>query len=192
MTIHFLVVIMFGTAALMHGQVQAASAESPSQQSASESPMRTVGDEPQDDAAHSAQVDNGKQHESGRASNEPRDRRLVPNKNQSRSRSSATKTTGLKQPSSGQLHSKSGNALRIQRRKTSNQVGEVPIGGSVQNAAISHSARSSRPSSVVSQRWSPPNNQRHRGSNPAVISGLANSRTENTGVINGTRLIRKP
>ena len=37
-----------------------------------------------------------------------------------------------------------------------------------------------------------PNNVRHRGSNAAVVSGSANSRSGNTGAINGTGMRRRP
>ena len=37
-----------------------------------------------------------------------------------------------------------------------------------------------------------PNLVRHRGSNPAVVGGLANSGNSNTGVINGTGMHRRP
>jgi len=36
------------------------------------------------------------------------------------------------------------------------------------------------------------NNVRHRGPNPAVVGGSANSYSRNTGVINGTRMNRRP
>jgi len=37
-----------------------------------------------------------------------------------------------------------------------------------------------------------PTNVRHRGSNPAVVGGLANSGNSNTGAINGTGMHRRP
>jgi len=37
-----------------------------------------------------------------------------------------------------------------------------------------------------------PNNVRHRGSNPAVVGGSANSGKSNTGAINGTGMHRRP
>jgi hypothetical protein len=37
-----------------------------------------------------------------------------------------------------------------------------------------------------------PTNMHHRGSNPAVVGGLANSRNSDTGAINGTGMHRRP
>ena len=49
-----------------------------------------------------------------------------------------------------------------------------------------------RPASIARSAVPPGNNVRHRGDNPAVIGGSANSVVRNSGAISGTSVHRKP
>ena len=73
----------------------------------------------------------------------------------------------------------------------SDKSGGAAKGGLIQNETV-HNALPVRPSSVVRPTAPSLNNVRHRGPNPAVIGGSANSDRRNTGAINGTRMNRKP
>jgi hypothetical protein len=65
------------------------------------------------------------------------------------------------------------------------------------NAGFSPGGHTSPPERVAPQPVSrslnpPPSNTRHRGSNPAVVGGSANSASSNTAALNGTRMNRRP
>jgi len=72
--------------------------------------------------------------------------------------------------------------------------GGATKGGSIRNESTDR-ALPVRPTSVRSSVASLkplPDNVRHRGANPAVVSGSASSRNSNTGAINGTGMHRRP
>jgi hypothetical protein len=63
-------------------------------------------------------------------------------------------------------------------------------GGLIRNETV-NTTLPVRPPSVVSRTGLLPNSLRHRGANPAVIRGSANSDSRKTGAINGTRMNRR-
>ena len=72
--------------------------------------------------------------------------------------------------------------------------GVAAKGGLIQNVTTNNGLpvrRTSVPPSVASLNPLP-NNVRHRGPNPAVVSGSANSGNSNTGAINGTGMHCRP
>jgi len=78
------------------------------------------------------------------------------------------------------------------RQPASARSGAAAKSALIQNETAKHAlpvrSTSVRPS-VASLN---PTNVRHRGSNPAVVGGLANSANSHTGAINGTRMHRRP
>jgi hypothetical protein len=62
-------------------------------------------------------------------------------------------------------------------------------GGSIQHGTVNRALRV-RPN-VVRPAAPPLSSVRHRGANPGVVSGSANSDGRNTGAINGTRMNRR-
>jgi hypothetical protein len=81
-----------------------------------------------------------------------------------------------------------GNALH---QPASNKSGGVAKGGLIQNATVNN-ALPVRTPSVVRPTVQALNNVRHRGHNPAVVTGSVNSDSRNAGAINGTCMNRKP
>jgi len=97
-----------------------------------------------------------------------------------RSRASVIRPSAPKQLPNPPRHSTSRNAP-----------GGPPRGGLVPSE-IANPAPSVRPPTVVSLQAPSLENVRHRGANPAIIGGSANSDARNTGALNGTRMPRKP
>ena len=137
-----------------------------------------------------APADGGETQTAGKPSDEQRDHRHVSDKNHPRSRASLTKANRPQQLPNNRQRSTSGNAMNL------HQPGSDKSGG----AAKADSSRTKQPTTpclfgrqVSSDPTVPSlNNVRHRGPNPAVIGGSANSDTRNTGAINGTQMNRKP
>ena len=82
------------------------------------------------------------------------------------------------------------------RQPVAKKTSTIAKKGSIQNKTVSGTP-AVRPPHVFRSSALSPENVRHRGPNPAVIAGSvnigsANSRTGNTGTINGTRMNRRP
>jgi hypothetical protein len=77
------------------------------------------------------------------------------------------------------------------RNSGSNKSGGAAKGGLIRQGQA-NGTQSLRPPDVVRPRAPSLNNVRHRGANPAVIGGAANSDARDSGAINGTRVHRKP
>ncbi|MGA7929130.1 MAG: hypothetical protein WCA20_24415 [Candidatus Sulfotelmatobacter sp.] len=77
----------------------------------------------------------------------------------------------------------------------SDKSGGAAKGGFIKNEKV-NSALTARPTSVarptVASLNPLPNHVRHRGPNPAVVGGSANSASRNPGALNGTRMNRRP
>ena len=172
-------------AALMQGTSYAA----PSQQTSAESSAKRASDH-QHDAEHAAPPDHGKRRKEGNPSEEQRGPHYVSGKNHPRSRASLSAANRPKQLPGSRKRSIPGNAINL-HRSASDKSGGAATGGLIRNETVKK-ALPVRPPSVVKAAVPPLNNVRHRGPNPAVVGGSANSDSRNTGTLNGTRMSRKP
>jgi hypothetical protein len=115
-------------------------------------------------------------------------------KNHSRNRASLTPATRPKGLLHSQKSSKPENAMNL-RQPGSDNFGGTAKGELVRNKPVNN-ALPVRPTSAVRApvtSLNPSlNTVRHRGPNPAVVTGSANSSRRNTGVINGTVMNRRP
>jgi hypothetical protein len=191
-------------AALMHGRGYAVPSSPASRQTAPESSANTASEHPRDPARRNAAPADDRRHQTGEnASDEQRDPRRASDKNQRPSRVSLTGLTKTNRPnqlSNSGRHSLPGNALH---QPGSDKSSTADKGGLIQNEMV-HNSSSIRTSSVVRPTVASLNNVRpgarswlwsagrHRGPNPAVVGGSANSDSRNTGAMNGTRMNRKP
>jgi hypothetical protein len=176
-------------AALMPGTDYAAPSNPASQQKSLESAAKTVSDYPRD-GEHAAPSDDRKHQKDGKTSDEQRDYRHASDKDPLRSRASLTKANRPKQLPNRQKCAIPGHAMNL-HQPGSTKSGGAREDGLIQNGAVNNT-QPVRPPSVVRPTVQSPNNVRHRGANPAVIGGSANSDSRNTGAINGTRMIRRP
>ena len=183
-----LLFLAIGCAALMRGTSYADQSNPASPKSSSESAAKTTSDHPRD-AAHSAPAEDGKNQNDGKPSDERRDPRHASDKNHQGSRASLTSANRPKQASNDRERSTSGNATNLHQPGLSKSGGVA--NGLSQKATVNNVLPVRRPS-VTRPIVPSPSNVRHRGANPAVIGGSANSDSRNTGAINGARMNRKP
>jgi hypothetical protein len=190
-------------AALMHGRGYAVPSSPASRQTAPESSANTASEHPRDPARRdAAPADDGRHQPGGKADEQP-DLRRAYHKNQRPSGVSLTGLTKANRPnqlSNSRQRSLPGNALH---QPGSDKPGSVAKGGLIQTETAQN-ALPVRTSSVVRPTVASFNNARpggrswlwsagrHRGPNPAVVGGSANSDSRNTGAMNGTRMNRKP
>ena len=177
-------IFTIGCAVLMCVASYAASVD-PAPQQSSESSMKAGSG----DRANNATPADGGTH-GGKPSDEKRDRRRVPGKDYPPSQASLPKANRPNQIPNRQEHSTTANAMNLHKPGSDKSSGAVK-GGLIQNEKGNHVLPVRSPS-IVRPSVSPLDNVRHRGPNPAVIGGSANSITRNTGAINGTRMNRKP
>ena len=114
-------------------------------------------------------------------------------KNQPHSRAGLIAANRSKQLPTGRKHPLPRNAASHRQPALARSGGSAK-GGSIQNETTGRPLPV-RPASVrpsVASLNPLPNNVHHRGPNPAVVSGSANSRNSNTGAINGTGMHRRP
>jgi hypothetical protein len=100
---------------------------------------------------------------------------------------SLAKTDRLKHPADGQVRS----ATATPRVQAQSRLTVLTRKGSNQNKSVTSVSAVRRPSLLPSSSPSF-DNQRHRGPNPAVISGLGTLKSSETGAINGSHTSRKP
>jgi hypothetical protein len=180
--------------------MQATSYAAPSQQtsaerSANEKSAKPASDRPHDDVSHDpggvAPVGSGKPQNGGISSGEPREHQQAAGKNHPRSRRSLTAANRPKLPMT-RKGSLPGNAPHL-HPPGSDQSGGAAKGRFIKNEKV-NSALTARPTSVprstVAALNPLPNPVRHRGPNPAVVGGSANS--ANSGALSGTRMNRRP
>jgi hypothetical protein len=191
-------------APLTQGTGYAVPSSPASRQTAPEGSANTASDHPRDPARRDAAPPRDGRHETGgKASDEQPDLRRASDKNQQPSRVSLTGLTKANRPnqlSNSRQRSLPGNALH---QPGSDKSGGAAKGGFIQNETV-HNASPVRTSSVVRPTVPSFNNARpgarswlwsagrHRGPNPAVVGGSANSDSRNAGTINGTCMNRKP
>ena len=117
----------------------------------------------------------------------------APAQNHPRSRAGLTAGNRSKQLPTSRKRFLPRNAASL-RQPTSARSGAAAKSALIQNETAKHAlpvqSTSVRPS--VASLNPLPTNVRHRGSNPAVVGGLANSRNSDTGAINGTGMHRRP
>ncbi len=111
-------------------------------------------------------------------------------KNHPRSRASLAPATRLKGLPRSRKSSMPENAMNL-HQPGSDKSGGAAKGESIHNEAINN-ALPVRPPSAVRPTMLSLNTVRHRGPNPAVVGGSANSNRRNTAAIDGTRMHRKP
>lgn len=114
----------------------------------------------------------------------------VSKQSQALSRASTTKANRRNQfPNSNRKPSTAGNPMNL-RGSNSGKHSAVANDRLIQNETVSNVVLARSPN-ILRPSVELPSDVRHRGDNPAVIRGSANSRTGNTGAINGTRMKRK-
>ena len=198
-----LLVLTIGCAALMQGTSYA----SPPQQAPAESsanknsakPADRLYDDRSHDSERAAPADDGHRRKEGSPagqSDQPRNRRHASAKNHPRSRASLAAANRPKQLPNSRKRSLPGNTMK-------DKSGGAAKGGLIQNERVNNAlpvgpTSVARPTvaslnKVLNPALNPaPNSERHRGPNPAVVGGPANSTRSNTGAINGTRMNRRP
>jgi len=198
-TTHLLFLILILTmscAGLMPGTSYAA----PSQQTSAKSSANAASDRSHDvrshDAEPAASADDGKGQKEGNPSDEQsnaqQDPRRASAENHLRSRALLTAAKRPKQLTNSRKHSIPGNAMNLHQPGSKSD--GAAKAGLIQNETVNN-ALPVRPRSVVRPTASlnpSLNNVRHRGPNPAVVGGSANSDSRDTGAINGTHMHRKP
>jgi hypothetical protein len=183
----FLLLTLCGVS-LMPGAASADTARSTAQQTSPESAANPVSDHPQN-SEHTAPADRGRSQKDGYSASGRRDNREVSRKNHPPS-STATKNDRPKQLPNNRKRSSSGNAMNAHQPRSNTRT------TATKSALIQwdskHSVLPVRTASVSRPAAPSPSNARHRGANPAVIGGSANSYGGNSGAINGTRVHRRP
>jgi hypothetical protein len=185
----YLLFLTMSCAGLMDGTSYAA----PSQQVSAEGSASTASGRSHD-AESVAPADDGKRQKeespSAGQSDEQKAPRHASAKNHPRSRVSLTAVNRPKQLPNSRKRSLPGNAIGL------HQLGSDKSGGAVTGELIHHETANNappvQPTSVVRPTVASLHNVRHRGPNPAVVAGSANSNSRNTGAINGTRMNRRP
>ncbi len=182
------VFMVVGFAALLQGTSFATLSGTATQQGSSAKSADTASDRPR--AQHAAPDDGGKHQAGGKRSDEQSGDGGAPLKHHPPSQASLPKANRPNQAPNHREHSTSGNAMNL-HEPGSDKSGGAAKAGFIQNE-IGNSALPVRSPSVISPTVPPLDNVRHRAPNPAVIGGLANPKTKDTGTINGTRMNRKP
>jgi hypothetical protein len=184
-------VFILTCAALLASRTSYAAQSYPaSQQLSSESAASTV--RKSQEANHAILADSGKQRKDGNLSDGRRETRHMPEKNHPRSPAIITTITKDRheEAPNNRKSSQSGNAMNPHHPGSDKSHG-LAKGGSTRQETGNRAMRV-RPPSAVRPTVPPLNNSRHRGANPAVIGGSANSGGRNSGVINGTHMNRRP
>ena len=188
MKIAYLVFMLICWAALIQGTSYGAQPQAASQQP-SRSPADIAETHPNDMQSAAPTADT-KYRTSGRPADEKPDYRHVAEQNQALSRGSLTRANRAKQlPNSKRKPSTAGDPMHL-RQPGSAKPGAVVNGRLIQNETVSSVVRARSPS-VLRPSVQLPGDVRHRGPNSAVIGGSANSKTGNSGAINGTRMNRR-
>lgn len=175
-------------ATLKLGTAFADSPSPTSQQTSPASSTNTVNVHPQD-AEHAAPVDGGKGQKQGKPSEGRQDNRKASGKNHPRGPASTIKVRP-KQPSNSRERLQPGNPTHLHQPGLDKS--DAPTSSGLLQDEIAHTALPRRPSSVIRPSVPLHNDVRHRGANPAVIGGSANSNSRGTGAINGTGMRRRP
>jgi hypothetical protein len=174
---------------LRHGIAYAAASSPGFQQASSESGAATESHHP-GDTSHGSPPTSAKDQKNGKPSNEERHAHHISKKNLAPSHASFTKANRSTQFPNNRERSASANAVNS-RQQAFAKSGGAAKGGFIQSEKVKSNV-AVRPPSVVRPAVATLSHARHRGPNPAVVGGSANSDRTNTGAINGTRMNRKP
>lgn len=172
-----LVFLSVSLAMLMHGTGSVALSGAAPPQTSSTNSVNPVGD-------HSRNAEHATEDgmSAGKHPGELRNHRHVSGKNPGRSRASVTKPDRPGQLLNDRKHFGNGSDFHQQVADKSQGAGVGAFGPGSKSGALVRppvAARSDVPSL---------NSVRHRGANPAVVVGSVNSKTRNTGSINGTSI----
>jgi hypothetical protein len=180
-----LLVLMIGCAVLTHGRAYANAVGPTSQQTSPES----LSDHSQD--GELAPQTHAQNHQNERnLAREPGDHGHGSAGNHPRSGAGLPRANRPTQFPNRRERFPSGIAMNL-RNSGSNKSGGAAKGGLIRQGQA-NGTQSLRTPDVVRPRAPSLNNVRHRGANPAVIGGAANSDARDSGAINGTRVHRKP
>jgi hypothetical protein len=184
---------------LMQGTSYAApSQQTSAESSAHEKSAKPASARPHDEVSHDpgrvAAVQSGKPQNGGISADEPPDHRQASSRNHPRSHAGLTTANRPKQLPISRKRSLPGNAMNL-HPPASDKSGGAAKGGFIQNEKVNR-ALTARPTGVARSTVASlnplSNNVRHRGPDPAVVGGSANSASSNTGGLNGTRMNRRP
>ncbi len=146
------------------------------------------------DAEHPVPADDGSRQKEGTSSDKQQPSHHAAAKNHSRSRASLTPASRPIKLPHWQQHSQPGSAVNLHQPSSRKSDGPMKDGlGQNETAnSVPHVRSTSvvRPNVASLNPWL--NNVRHRGPNPAVIGGSANSDNRSTGAINGTHMNHRP
>jgi hypothetical protein len=173
-----------GWAALMHGIAHAATFTLVSEQISPESAAKTVSNHT-GDTSQGAPAEGAKDQKNGKSS----DGLHVLEKNLARNRASLIETKRSTLVPSKRAGSGSATAIKI-RRPGSNKFGGAGGKALIPSEALNSTVPVRSPI-VVRPAPAAFSNVRHRSPNPAIISGLVNSKTWKSGAINGTHMDRR-
>ena len=179
-----LILMIVGWVALMSGTCRAAS-----QRSSSENPPNTISN--LRNAHHAAPASNRNRHAVGKASAAAADHHRASEKNPVRGHARVPAANRPKQPLTDGEHSKSGSAINLHQSVLNRPSGVTKDGLIQSHNETPQRSLPGRPLGVVQTTAPSLSNVRHRGSNPAVIGGLASSDTRNTAAINGNQFGRR-
>jgi hypothetical protein len=184
---------------LMQGTSYAApSQQTSAESSAHEKSAKPASARPHDEVSHDpgrvAAVQSGKPQNGGISADKPPDHRQASSRNHPRSHAGLTTANRPKQLPISRKGSLPGNAMNL-HPPGSDKSGGAAKGGFIQNEKVNR-ALTARPTGVARSTVASlnplSNNVRHRGPDPAVVGGSANSASSNTGGLNGTRMNRRP
>ena len=184
MKIAFLLFLGISYATLTAG----ANSQVPAQQTSPESSTNTVIAHPQD-TEHTLPAGSGNRHKVGKISDGQKDTRNASARNHPRSPATTIKVRPKQLPNN-RNHSPSRNSMNLHRPGLGKSDALAETG--LIHQETFKSGQAVRPASVARSAVPLRNNVRHRGANPAVVGGTANSARRNTGAISGTSVHRKP
>jgi hypothetical protein len=176
-------------AVLMPGTSFAVPSNPASPQTSPASSANTTSGPPRD-AGHAAPPRDGRRVTGGKVSDERRGHGRISNPHHPPGSANLTRANRPKQLPHRPQHSIPGNGLNVYPPGSDKPRGAAQA-GLVANGTL-HSALLVRTPSVFLPTGLPPNNVRHHRPNPTVVGGSPNLHSNNTGAINGTRMIRKP
>ena len=170
--------------ALMHGTGYAV----PSNPASPESSANRASERPRE---HTAPADDAKRRTGGTPSGEQKDHHRASNANHARSSHDRVVIANRPKQFPNSRERLTAANPRNLRQPGLNKSSAIAKRGLIQNKTVS-SALAIRPPRVFRSSPLSQDNVHHRGPNPAVIAGSANSRIGNTGTIDGTRMSRRP
>ena len=183
--------LMISCAAVTPGTAHADEPSPPSQQTSSGSAANIASDHAHD-SGHAATAESAKPHGGWDPDREPRVERPISGKIQPHRLATVTgfRPKQLQPLPNNSEHFVSPNAMN-HHQAVSGKSGDSKTGAFVQNKTV-HGAPTIRPLSVIQPALPLRSAVRYRGAAPGAIGGSAISGGRNIGMINGTRMVRRP